>query len=274
MCAGSEDDGSDADTEEEAGGSEEEGDDGSSPAVTDSEDGLPAEGGSGSGNEGRDGSGSEDEGSEGAARLQQHAAAAAAAGEDADPASDSSEDERPNRNTIGGVPLEWYQHEEHIGYDVDGRRLEKQPGRRKDRMDALISRADSMRVGGRTALPGAASRQRCEAARCIAGRWRLRCCHMVPPPACCMRCAFSRLILTPWHSPLDVLGLGRRQSGLHTGGCRLLRAIVPRPSCGTQPAAALRAPDRPVAPPCRTSCAPCTTSTTTRRSCSARRRCA
>ncbi len=32
-----------------------------------------------------------------------------------DPATDSSEDERAPRNTIGQVPLEWYNEEEHIG---------------------------------------------------------------------------------------------------------------------------------------------------------------
>ena len=35
----------------------------------------------------------------------------------ADIGSDSSEDERPARNTIGNVPLEWYNDEDHIGYD-------------------------------------------------------------------------------------------------------------------------------------------------------------
>lgn len=34
-----------------------------------------------------------------------------------DDGSDSSEDERPARNTVGDVPLEWYKNEEHIGYD-------------------------------------------------------------------------------------------------------------------------------------------------------------
>lgn len=32
-----------------------------------------------------------------------------------DPGSDSSEDERPNRNTVGEVPLEWYKDEDHVG---------------------------------------------------------------------------------------------------------------------------------------------------------------
>ncbi|KAL4425519.1 hypothetical protein ABPG75_009535 [Micractinium tetrahymenae] len=142
--------GSDADTEEEgAGGSsdDEDSQDGGSPAVTDSDEEPPAGRSDGSEDgEEHGGSGSEGEGSEGDARLRQHAVAvAAAAAEDPDPASDSSEDERPNRNTIGDVPLEWYQHEEHIGYDVEGRRLDKRPGNRKDRLDALIARADSTR---------------------------------------------------------------------------------------------------------------------------------
>ena len=67
-----------------------------------------------------------------------------AADGDADPASDSSEDERPNRNTIGAVPLEWYQDEEHIGYDVDGQKLEKKA--RRDRLEKLIARNDSSKV--------------------------------------------------------------------------------------------------------------------------------
>lgn len=35
----------------------------------------------------------------------------------ADDGSESSEDEKPPRNTVGNVPLEWYKQEEHIGYD-------------------------------------------------------------------------------------------------------------------------------------------------------------
>ncbi len=38
-----------------------------------------------------------------------------------DPGSDSSEDERPNRNTIGDVPLQWYRDEDHVGYDLEVR---------------------------------------------------------------------------------------------------------------------------------------------------------
>ncbi len=62
-----------------------------------------------------------------------------------DPGSDSSEDERPNRNTVGAVPLEWYQHEEHIGYDIEGRAIAKSG--KKDRLQQLLDRNDSKKVG-------------------------------------------------------------------------------------------------------------------------------
>jgi len=54
--------------------------------------------------------------------------------------SDSSEGGRPQRNTAGDVPLEWYRAETHVGYDVDGKRLDRRP--RKDALDALLERAD------------------------------------------------------------------------------------------------------------------------------------
>lgn len=59
-----------------------------------------------------------------------------------DPASDSSEDERPNKNTVGNIPYkEWYKDEEHVGYDVEGRKLLKSG--RKDALDKLLARNDS-----------------------------------------------------------------------------------------------------------------------------------
>lgn len=57
-----------------------------------------------------------------------------------DPASDSSEDERPNRNTIGDVPLVWYKDEDHIGYDIEGSKIGK--AQRGDKLDALLARND------------------------------------------------------------------------------------------------------------------------------------
>ncbi|WOL15313.1 ribosome biogenesis protein [Canna indica] len=54
--------------------------------------------------------------------------------------SDSSEDEVPSRNTIGDVPLEWYKDEEHIGYDVAGKKIKKQA--RKDRIESFLAGVD------------------------------------------------------------------------------------------------------------------------------------
>ncbi|GAQ87594.1 WD40 repeat nucleolar protein Bop1 [Klebsormidium nitens] len=54
--------------------------------------------------------------------------------------SDSSEDERPDRNTVGNVPLEWYKDEEHIGYTKHGKKIIKQ--KRKDELDKFLKQAD------------------------------------------------------------------------------------------------------------------------------------
>ena len=43
-------------------------------------------------------------------------------------------------NTIGNVPLEWYDDFDHVGYDLDGNRIMK--GAKKDELDALIARFD------------------------------------------------------------------------------------------------------------------------------------
>ncbi|DBA78870.1 hypothetical protein WJX77_008759 [Trebouxia sp. C0004] len=58
-----------------------------------------------------------------------------------DAGSDSSEDERPPRNTIGQVPLEWYKDEQHIGYDRDAKKLIKRD--RKDKLDTLLAQTDT-----------------------------------------------------------------------------------------------------------------------------------
>lgn len=54
--------------------------------------------------------------------------------------SDSSEDEVAPRNTIGDVPLEWYKDEEHIGYDIAGKKLKKKE--RQDKLDSFLASAD------------------------------------------------------------------------------------------------------------------------------------
>ena len=58
-----------------------------------------------------------------------------------DEGSDSSEDERPPRNTVGDVPLQWYNDEQHIGYDRDAKKLIKRT--RKDKLETLLAQTDT-----------------------------------------------------------------------------------------------------------------------------------
>jgi ribosome biogenesis protein ERB1 len=45
------------------------------------------------------------------------------------------------RNTVGDIPLvEWHKDEEHIGYDIKGRKIKKQP--RKDKVASFLEGAD------------------------------------------------------------------------------------------------------------------------------------
>ena len=64
--------------------------------------------------------------------------------EEEDLASDSSEEEREHVNTIGeGIPLKWYEHERHIGYDVEGKRIQKQAGENKaSTVDFFLDKQD------------------------------------------------------------------------------------------------------------------------------------
>lgn len=73
-----------------------------------------------------------------------------------DPASDSSEDERPNRNTVGDVPLEWYRAEEHIGYDKEGDRIIKKE--RKDKLDLMLERNDSAKASAASCIASGGGR--------------------------------------------------------------------------------------------------------------------
>ena len=43
-------------------------------------------------------------------------------------------------SAVGDVPLDWYDHEEHIGYDRAGGKLTK--GKRKSYLDSLLARND------------------------------------------------------------------------------------------------------------------------------------
>ncbi len=48
---------------------------------------------------------------------------------------------------VGNVPLVWYKDEDHIGYDIEGGKIEKR--QRGDKLDALLARNDS-RAASRT----------------------------------------------------------------------------------------------------------------------------
>ncbi|KAH7294169.1 hypothetical protein KP509_28G059200 [Ceratopteris richardii] len=54
--------------------------------------------------------------------------------------SDSSEDEVPSRNTIGNVPLHWYKDEQHIGYDLAGKKIKKKE--KQDQIDSFLAHTD------------------------------------------------------------------------------------------------------------------------------------
>ncbi|KAJ9158969.1 hypothetical protein P3X46_024506 [Hevea brasiliensis] len=54
--------------------------------------------------------------------------------------SDSSEDEVAPRNTIGDVPLKWYEDEKHIGYDITGKKITKKE--RQDKLESFLASAD------------------------------------------------------------------------------------------------------------------------------------
>ncbi|KAF5744001.1 hypothetical protein HS088_TW08G00589 [Tripterygium wilfordii] len=54
--------------------------------------------------------------------------------------SDSSEDEVAPRNTVGEVPLEFYQDEKHIGYDISGKKITKKE--RENKLDSLLASVD------------------------------------------------------------------------------------------------------------------------------------
>lgn len=46
------------------------------------------------------------------------------------------------RNTVGNVPLEWYDDFPHVGYDLDGRRIYK-PLRTPDELDQFLDKMDN-----------------------------------------------------------------------------------------------------------------------------------
>eukprot|EP00300_Choanocystis_sp_HF-7_P020323 c20566_g1_i2.p1 GENE.c20566_g1_i2~~c20566_g1_i2.p1 ORF type:complete len:735 (+),score=149.69 c20566_g1_i2:35-2239(+) len=54
----------------------------------------------------------------------------------------SSDEERP-ANTIGNIPLSWYDDLPHIGYDLDGNKIMRPSGGQEDSLDRLIQRSDN-----------------------------------------------------------------------------------------------------------------------------------
>ncbi|KAF1861115.1 hypothetical protein Lal_00000534 [Lupinus albus] len=54
--------------------------------------------------------------------------------------SDSSEDEVSPRNTIGDVPLKWYEDEPHIGYDIKGKKIKRKE--KQDKLGSFLANVD------------------------------------------------------------------------------------------------------------------------------------
>uniref|UniRef100_A0A287B5J6 Ribosome biogenesis protein BOP1 n=2 Tax=Sus scrofa TaxID=9823 RepID=A0A287B5J6_PIG len=55
---------------------------------------------------------------------------------------EDSSDEEDIRNTVGNVPLAWYEDFPHVGYDLDGRRIYK-PLRTQDELDQFLDKMDN-----------------------------------------------------------------------------------------------------------------------------------
>ncbi|XP_032111968.1 ribosome biogenesis protein BOP1 isoform X3 [Sapajus apella] len=60
----------------------------------------------------------------------------------ADEYAEDSSDEEDIRNTVGNVPLEWYDDFPHVGYDLDGRCIYK-PLRTQDELDQFLDKMDN-----------------------------------------------------------------------------------------------------------------------------------
>ncbi|XP_065585207.1 ribosome biogenesis protein BOP1 [Cyrtonyx montezumae] len=55
---------------------------------------------------------------------------------------EDSSDEEDIRNTVGNIPMEWYQDFPHIGYDLEGKRIYK-PIRNKDELDKFLEKMEN-----------------------------------------------------------------------------------------------------------------------------------
>ena len=52
-----------------------------------------------------------------------------------------SSDEEEIRNTVGNIPMEWYKDYEHIGYDLDGKKIMK--SQQMDELDEFLDKMDN-----------------------------------------------------------------------------------------------------------------------------------
>nr|ACO14386.1 Ribosome biogenesis protein BOP1 [Esox lucius] len=60
----------------------------------------------------------------------------------ADEYDQDTSDEEDVRNTVGNIPMEWYQDYPHIGYDLDGKKIFK-PIRNKDELDEFLDKMEN-----------------------------------------------------------------------------------------------------------------------------------
>ena len=56
--------------------------------------------------------------------------------------SDDTSDEEDLRNTVGNIPMEWYEDFPHIGYDLDGKKIMK-PIRNQDELDKFLDKMEN-----------------------------------------------------------------------------------------------------------------------------------
>jgi len=56
-----------------------------------------------------------------------------------------SEDDMHSKDQIGKIPSHWYDEEDHIGYDLDGKKVKK--GKQKDRLDQFLAKMDDPDYG-------------------------------------------------------------------------------------------------------------------------------
>ena len=56
-----------------------------------------------------------------------------------------SSDEEDIRNTVGNIPMHWYDEYDHIGYNLDGQKINKP--KRGDELDNFLNKMDNPKFG-------------------------------------------------------------------------------------------------------------------------------